>query len=133
MHRRYRPLVMTMKPKAIKDLQARSRKLRARVIAPDTLVVESYSNPQLNHVVTVEMDNEGTLHARCTCPWAQNGGFACSHVLAALRHLAETKDRRISFWLNREDAERQKQRVLRLAPNGSGDEDDSVWITTRAG
>lgn len=117
-----------MQPKDIKRLQARSRRLRARVIAPNTLIVESYSNPHLYHIVTIERDNEGTLHARCTCPWAQNGGFGCSHVLAALAHLAHTKDRAVSFWLKKEDALRQKQRVLHLAGNHNG---DGIWITTR--
>ncbi|MDX1991004.1 MAG: SWIM zinc finger family protein [bacterium] len=119
---------MTMQPKDIKRLQARSRKLHARVIAPNTLIVESHSKTALNHVVTIEMDGEGTLHARCTCPWAQNGGFGCSHVLAALSHLAASKDRAISFWLSKEDAERQRHRMLHLAGDGSS---EGIWITTR--
>ena len=119
-----------MKPVHIKELQARARRLRARVIAPDTLIVESRNNPHAHHIVTIEAQPDGSLRGRCTCPWAQNGGYGCSHVMAALAHLAETKERAISFWSSREEAERQKQRILHLAGDFVRD-DNGIWITTR--
>lgn len=117
-----------MQPKDIKRLQARSRKLQARLIAPNTLVVTSHSTPSLNHIVTIELQRNGTLRARCTCPWAQNGGYGCSHVMAALAHLASTKNRKVSFWLSESDAKRQRQHMLRLV---GASKSDGLWITTR--
>jgi hypothetical protein len=116
-----------MKPHDIKKLQKRSRTMQVRRVSPSTLVVFSRSNPQLLHTVTVQWDREqGGIRARCTCPWAQHGGAACSHVLAALNLIASEQKRAISFWLNAEDARRQRHRVLTLKA-GDGD----VYITSR--
>ncbi|MCK6577808.1 MAG: SWIM zinc finger domain-containing protein [Anaerolineae bacterium] len=115
-----------MKPTDIKRLQKRSRVMRVTRVTPTTLVVYSRSNPQLQHIVTIEWDRRAGIRARCTCPWAQHGGAACSHVLAALNFLAAEKHRTISFWLNVDDARRQKHRVLTLRA-GDGD----VFITSR--
>jgi uncharacterized Zn finger protein len=118
-----------MRPREIKKLQARSRHLIARVVAPNTLVVASRSNPNSQHIVTLDYRPNGTIYARCTCPWAQNGGFGCSHVMAALNHLAAKQQRSISFWPEREMAERQKHRMLRL--KGAEEQDRAIYITTR--
>jgi hypothetical protein len=120
-----------MKPKNIKHIQAQSRKLQARRVDKHTLVVQSTSNPLANHVVTVEFPADGTIRARCTCQWAVNRGVACSHVMAALEYLASKKRRTLSFWPTREDAARQKHRVFYLAADDN-DEDEGVWITSRA-
>ncbi len=117
-----------MHPREIKKLQARSRNLRVKQIAPHTLVVTSRSNPYANHIVSIETDDAGTIHARCTCPWAQNGGFGCSHVLAALSFLAARQKRALSFWLELSDAQRQRHRILRL--NGTT-ADGAIYITSR--
>ena len=117
-----------MHPREIKKLQSRSRNLRVKQIAPNTLVVTSRSNPYANHIVSIETDGEGTIHARCTCPWAQNGGFGCSHVLAALSYLAQRQKRAVSFWLDLADAQRQRHRILRLAGTSG---DGAIYITTR--
>jgi hypothetical protein len=118
----------TMKPKEIKRLQARSRTLRAKVIAPNTVLVTSRSNPFVHHIVTVDVETDGTLHARCTCPWAQNRGIGCSHVMAALGHLAAQKKRAISFWLSLDEAKRQRHRILRLRGEGTAGD---LFITSR--
>ncbi len=123
-------LYLNMKPKYIKQLQAQSRRLQARRVDHDTFVVESVSNPVANHVVTVKFEHDGTIHTRCTCEWAINQGIACSHVMAALEHLASIRGRTLSFWLTEEEAKRQKQRVFYLA---GGRHEDGVWITSRAG
>ncbi|MDZ4770733.1 MAG: SWIM zinc finger family protein [Chloroflexota bacterium] len=116
-----------MKPHDIKKLQRRSREMRVKRVSSTTLVVFSRTNPQLQHIVTIEWDkHDGGIRARCTCPWAQHGGAACSHVLAGLNHLASEQQRAISFWLNAEDARRQRHRVLTLKA-GDGD----VYITSR--
>ncbi len=117
-----------MKPKNIKRLQAQGKELRANLVNRHTLVVRSTSSPLANHIVTVEYRDDGTIHARCTCPWALNGGVACSHVIAALERLANTKGRTLSFWTSKEEAERQKHRIFYLT--GERD-DDGVWITSR--
>ena len=117
-----------MKPREIKKLQARSRNLRARLVAPNTLVVSSRSNPYAHHIVTLDTEADGTIHARCTCPWAQNGGYGCSHVLAALNHLAAKQQRIASYWLDIDEAKRQRHRILRLA---GVNEDGDIYITTR--
>ena len=96
-----------MKPKHIKQLQERARDLRATAINPHTFVVESTTHSTANHIVTVEYDDEGVIHARCTCPWAINGGVACSHVIAALDTVAARRGRILSFWNEYDEAHRQ--------------------------
>lgn len=118
-----------MKPKNLRNLQDRARDLRAIPLNPHTIIVESTSSPLANHVVTVEYDSEGTIHARCTCPWALNGGVACSHVIAALESLAERRGRRLSFWSEQDEAQRQKRRMFYL--RGARLLEDGVWITSR--
>lgn len=117
-----------MKPRNIKDLHHQSRDLSVRPIAKDMFVVESRSNPRGQHVVTVRFSGDQTVHARCTCPWAAHQGIACSHVLAVLDKLAELKDRKLSYWLDVDDAKRQKHRTFFLPGKG----DDGVWITSRS-
>jgi hypothetical protein len=117
-----------VKPKNIKRLQAQGKELHANVVNRHTLVVESTSSPLANHIVTVEYGADGTIYARCTCPWALNGGVACSHVIAALERLANTRGRTLSFWTSKEQAERQKHRVFYLT--GERDE-EGIWITSR--
>lgn len=117
-----------MKPKRIKILQERARHLHATVLNPHTVIVESTSNPAANHVVTLAYQPDGTIQARCTCPWAINGGVGCTHVLAALEALAARRGRVLSFWADREAARRQKRRMFHLP----GRDDDGIWITSRA-
>jgi hypothetical protein len=118
----------TMKPTEIKKLQQRSRNLRVRRVAPKTLVVTSKSNPYAHHIVTFETETGGIIHARCTCPWAQNGGYGCSHVMAALVYLATRQRRAISFWADLEEAKKQRHRILKLAGAGG---DGDIYITSR--
>lgn len=117
-----------MKPKEIKQLQSRSRKLNVRFVAPNTMVVTSRSNPYAHHIVTIEPQPDNGIVARCTCAWAQNGGYGCSHVMASLMFLASKQKRVISFWDNVNDAQRQKHRILRLVGDQwAGD----IFITSR--
>ncbi len=117
-----------MKPTEIKKLQQRSRNLRVRRVAPNTLIVTSRSNPYAHHIVTIEVDQGGMIRARCTCPWAQNGGYGCSHVMASLNYLAEKQRRAISFWGNLNEAKKQRHRILTLA---GSDPDGNIYITSR--
>ncbi len=117
-----------MKPTEIKKLQRRSRNLRVRRVAPNTLIVTSRSNPYAQHIVTIETDQSGVIYARCTCPWAQNGGYGCSHVMASLNYLATKQSRAISFWGDLREAKRQRHRILRLAGFGP---DGDIYITSR--
>lgn len=117
-----------MKPTHIKRLQNESRELQIRQISSDTFVVESASNNVANHIVTVRFYGDDVIRTRCTCPWAHHRGVACAHVIATLEYLAQKKGRRLSFWLTQEDALRQKHRTFYLA----GNDDDGVWITSRA-
>lgn len=118
-----------MKPVEIKKLQARSRNLGVRRAAPNTLVVYSRSNPNSQHIVTLESEKGGVIHARCTCPWAQNGGYGCSHVMAALNHVATRQKRAISFWSDLAEAQKQRHRILRLT--GGMNTDGEIYITSR--
>src|SRR5215217_7945913 len=98
-----------MKPRQLKLLQNKSKKLDVRVIRPDengvfVVVVGSRSNAVLNRIVTVKFNEDDTIVARCTCMWAQHGGMACSHVIAALSKLAERKQRMLRFWATPEEA-----------------------------
>ncbi|HRE49731.1 MAG TPA: SWIM zinc finger domain-containing protein [Aggregatilineales bacterium] len=121
-----------MRPVNIKDLQDKSRDLGVRLFDPArpndpyTAIVESRTSSTFNHVVTLRFNRKGDIHARCTCTWARYGGVACAHVLAALSKLAERKERTLSFWLSAEEAQRQKQRVLRLLS-----EEGAIYITSR--
>jgi hypothetical protein len=116
-----------MMPKNLQQLRERSKHLNATVLNAGTVIVSSESNPTANHIITVHYGSDGFIHARCTCPWAQNGGVACSHVMAALEKLAEFKGRKLSFWHSRAEAERQKKRIFHIGDGGS----DSVWVTSR--
>lgn len=116
-----------MMPKNLQKLHKRSKHLRTIVLDAHTVIVSSESNPIANHVVTIQFFNDALINARCTCPWAQNGGVLCSHVMAALEKLAGYKGRRLSFWHSREEAERQKKRTFRI----NGQRDEGVWITSR--
>lgn len=117
---------MANKPLNLKQLQSRARKLIVKRVARDTFVVASKSRPTLQHVVTVDYGHDGAIHARCTCPWAEHGGYGCQHVMATLHWMAERKKKRISFWHTLEEAQRQRHRVLRLAAGG-----DAIYITSR--
>ena len=121
-----------MKPTEIKKLQQRSHNLLVRRITPNTLVVTSRSNMNAHHVVSIETEAGGTIHARCTCPWAINGGVACSHVIAALEALAARRGRRLSFWTDVSEAQRQKKRIFYLRGTKLRTENEGVWITSRA-
>jgi uncharacterized Zn finger protein len=122
-----------MRPKKIKDLQARSKKLMVRIMDPlepgdpYVMVVNSGTNPYLSRVVTIKFGRDGTISARCTCQWAQHGGMGCTHVIAALSKLAARKKRALSFWLTPEEAQRQKQHLLRLSDGRT----ENIWITSR--
>ncbi|HYO88158.1 MAG TPA: SWIM zinc finger family protein [Candidatus Limnocylindrales bacterium] len=117
-----------MNPKQIKKLQARSRVLRAQLVSENVVAVTSRSQPPIQHFVTVEWSPEGAIVARCTCPWGMNGGACCSHVMAALNMLASRQERAISFWRDKDEAVRQKHRVLRVVGSTS---DSAVFVTTR--
>jgi hypothetical protein len=123
-----------MKPTQLKALQAKSRKLVVRVVRyidednSFIVVVGSNSVSVLNRIVTVRFNRNGTIHARCTCAWAEHGGVACSHVIAALSKLAARKHRALRFWSSPEEAQRQKHTVFRLA-GIQGNE--NIWITSR--
>lgn len=121
-----------MKPRNIKALQAQSRHLRAWRLDRNTVRVESISNPESWHDVTITFGRGGVIRTRCTCTWAQHRGLACSHVMAALDHLAQQKRRTLSFWTSEDEARRQKHRVFRLV-GGDGVHDSGVWITSRTG
>jgi uncharacterized Zn finger protein len=91
------------------------------------MVVNSGTNPYLSRVVTIKFGRDGTISARCTCQWAQHGGMGCTHVIAALSKLAARKKRALSFWLTPEEAQRQKQHLLRLSDGRT----ENIWITSR--
>lgn len=114
-------------PKNLRDLRERSKHLTATILNAHTVIVSSDSNAVANHLVTLKYNAGAIISARCTCPWAQHGGVACSHVIAALERLAEYKGRKLSFWHSRAEAERQKKRTFRI----SGRQNEDVWITSR--
>jgi len=123
-----------MRPKELHRLKEKGKRMSVRIIAPDmsntpyTAIVGSTSNAAYNHFVTVRFEPNGTIVARCTCPWAAHGGIACSHVMAALTRLAEKKQRTLSFWPTHEDAARQKHAMFSLTDNTSG---EKIWVTSR--
>ena len=123
-----------MRPRQLKVLQAKSKALQAQIIKSAhaseafVIVVGSGSRGVLNRIVTVRFLQDGTINARCTCQWAEHGGIACCHVIAALNKLAERKQRRLSYWLTAEEAQRQKKALFQLAGEHST---DAVWITSR--
>ncbi|MFN8376912.1 MAG: SWIM zinc finger family protein [Anaerolineae bacterium] len=118
-----------MKPTNLKKLYAQSKDLKARVLNAHSVAVTSITSPNANHIVTVEYDQDGTIHARCTCPWAIHGGVACTHVLAALEALAEKRGKRLSFWRSQEEARRQRRRIFCLRDHEAVN--DGIWITSR--
>ncbi len=119
-----------MKPKHIKNLQSKSRKLIVGRVDESTFAVDSSSDPNQRHIVTLKPDANGRIQSTCTCEWSQFRGVGCAHVMATLNFVAEQKGRKLSFWQTEDDAKRQKNRIFKLT-NQSGRE--HVWITSRAG
>lgn len=110
-----------MKPKRIKALQAQSRHLNCRLINKRQVLVESATDPSESYIVTIRFGKQ--IDAQCTCEWAQHQGSGCSHVMAALEHLANLKQRTLSFWTDERAARRQKHRCFYLK--------GGLWITSR--
>lgn len=119
-----------MKLKHIKQLQRQSKRLQVTRVDKFTLRVASQSDPTSPHEVRVKFDADGVVHAQCDCEWARIHGAPCTHVMAALEHLAETKGRRLSYWSTQEDARKQKHRVFYLTGR---DKTEGLWITSRFG
>ncbi|NWF67528.1 MAG: SWIM zinc finger family protein [Chloroflexi bacterium] len=119
-----------MRPTNLRKLYTQSKGLKARVINAHTVAVTSVTSPQANHIVTVDYEADGTIQARCTCPWAIHGGVACSHVMAALEALAAKRGRKLSFWRSRDEARRQKRRIFCL--RSAAPSEEGIWITSRA-
>lgn len=123
-----------MKPKQLKALREKSKRLSVRLIRPKwrgdpfMAIVGSSSNAVFNHFVTVQFQRDGMIQARCTCPWAEHGGVACCHVIGTLSKLAEEKHSVLSFWSSYQDAVRQKRSVFHLVGNMT---DEAIWITSR--
>ena len=118
-----------MKPTNLRKLYAQSKDLKARVLNAHTVAVTSLTNATANHIVTVEYCADGSIEARCTCPWAIYGGVACTHVMAALEALAKKRGKRLSFWHSQEEAKRQRRRVFCLRDQEA--KTDGIWITSR--
>jgi uncharacterized Zn finger protein len=116
-----------LKTRNLKDLQAKARRLKTTVIDAHTVLVQSQSSP--NHVISVRSRRNGAIEARCTCAWAQHGGSACSHILAALSALAARQNRKLSFWMTPEEAQRQRKHVLQVIGENGG----RIWLTSRSG
>ena len=94
----------------VKKLQAASRRLMVIPRDPERgrYLVASAGDPSRAYQVSLQ---RGELAGHCTCLWAQYGGINCKHVLAALReHYASAG--RLSFWPNRDAAERQHRHIL---------------------
>lgn len=119
-----------MKPKHIKQMQAKRRDLTVRPLSKYTFAVESSSDSEATHVVEVQFEADNVVRARCNCLWAQHHGVACSHVMAALEFLAAQKGRTLSFWLDEEEAKRQRNRLFLLM--SADDAAEGVWITSRS-
>ena len=118
-----------MMPTHIKQIQARSRKLKVGRVDDFTFAVDSSTDPNQRHMVTLIPDKDGRIQSSCTCEWSQFRGVGCVHVLATLNHVAEQKGRKLSFWQTRADAKRQKNRMFELTGTRK---QEQVWITSRA-
>ena len=119
-----------MKPKNIKNIQAKSRHLVVGRVDDYTFAVDSSSDPNQRHIVTLKPDKQGRIHSTCTCEWSQFSGVGCVHVMATLNFIAEQKGRKLSFWQTEADAKRQKNRIFELTDRRGREQ---VWITSRAG
>ena len=117
-----------MKPTHIKNIQSRSRHLSVERLDDFTFAVNSLSDPDQPHEVTLIPDKDGRIQGTCTCEWSQFRGVACVHVMATLNHVAEQKGRKLSFWQTETDAKRQKNRTFELTGEKTGEQ---VWITSR--
>jgi uncharacterized Zn finger protein len=119
-----------MLPKNIKQAQSRSRKLNARVVGRQTVIVDSQTEAPGRHAVTVRYRPDSqVIEASCTCSWSAHQGVACAHVMAALATLAERKGRALSYWLTEEEARRQRHRRFFLTR--TGERGEGVWVTSR--
>jgi len=94
----------------VKKLQQASRRLIVIPRDPERgrYLVTSAGDPSRAYEVALQ---RGELSGHCTCTWAQYGGINCKHVLAALREHYSPWGW-LSFWPNRDAAERQHRRIL---------------------
>jgi len=119
-----------MTPKNIKHIQAKSRDLEVGRVTDEVYAVDSSSDPNQRHIVTLKPDKNGRIRSTCTCEWSKFRGIGCAHVMATLNFVAEQKGRRLSFWQTEADAKRQKNRIFELTGERG---QEQVWITSRAG
>lgn len=121
-----------MLPKNIKQAQSRSRKLAARIVGRQTIIVDSQTEAPGRHAVTIRYRSDRqTIEASCTCSWSSHQGVACAHVMAALETLAGRKGRTLSYWLTEDEARRQRHRRFFLTRVGDFERAEGVWITSR--
>jgi uncharacterized Zn finger protein len=119
-----------MLPKYIKQAQARSRKLKARVVGRQTVIVDSQTEAPGRHAVTIRYRPQGhVIEASCTCSWGAHHGVACAHIMAALEALAMRRQRTLSYWLTEDEARRQRHRRFFLTRLGQ--QAEGVWVTSR--
>lgn len=119
-----------MKPINIKQLQRESRQLSVQHHAPGHIIVGSGSEAGKHHTVEYQFAEDGkTVYASCSCPWGQHQGIGCSHMMAAMEFLANSKGRTLSFWPSVDDAERQNQRMFYLTTPTTPEQ--GLWITSR--
>lgn len=96
-----------------KSLQEKSRGCVAERIGRSTFRVLSTSGN--TYVVNVNEDRDYTS---CTCDWAKyrpaGSNCGCSHVVAAINHIASEQDKAASTWGTKEAAQRQHKHVWSL-------------------
>lgn len=96
-----------------KTLQEKSRGMQVERIGRSTFRVLSTSGK--TYIATV---NETQDFTSCTCDWAQyrpsGSNCGCSHVVAAINHIAGEQGKTASAWGSREDAERQHKHIWNL-------------------
>ena len=97
-----------------KEMQKKAKKMEIRELGGGLFEVDSTSGK--TYLVRAEI---------CTCDWAKyHPDKICSHRMAVLNHIEEqAAGRRLSWWQEEEDAQRQHRPHLPVA---------DVWATSRA-
>ena len=105
-----------------KFIQGKSKTHEVETLGNGIFKVTSGESDEIYTVAIIEYG------ATCTCPWGQYRKWAqpqsgCSHVISAYRASFAPKERAVSMWTSKEDADRQHRHQIEIG--------DGVIVTTR--
>lgn len=107
----------------VKHLQDSSKNIEVKQINKHLYSAGSPEN-QFKHLVIIRKREDG-VRIECNCKFGMYGGEGCVHSLAVVRYILSRKGRIPSFWISKEDAVKQRRKVIQIG--------QSLFMTVRRG